>query len=410
MRNNAHPTHSIFPLLWVMLFDHTSLNIVFPVLTLIFFDTQTSLFAPDTSHAVRSMWYGLCISIPHLVNIVMTPLLSALSDEFGRKKILLIGTLGAFLFAITSAIGIVMSLLSLLFLGLIIRGAFSRTNPIAQAVIGDISELNHKVRNMGYLQTAISLGAFIGPIIGGFFANQFFFSQLNFSMPFWIAAIFAAVSCLLTWFIFQETLQVKRETAPWSAFNFRVIKHVFSNPQVLKISAVLLLSQISWSFYYQFIPPTLKTLLNFDAHQLGFFVGFIALWLALATGFGIRFLEQFFSVRQILFLSMYLVLLGSVMSVLFCQWHWNSSIWFAAVPTAVGDVIAFSCLTAMYSNVVEKHEQGKVMGVCLTVVAVTWALTGLLGGMLMSVSVLLPLMVAPVGILVGILMLHGGRL
>jgi MFS family permease len=91
----AQKKFSLYPLLWVMLFDHTSLNITFPVLTLIFFDAQSSLFAADSSHSVRSMWYGLAVAVPHLVNIVVTPLLSALSDEYGRKKILFVGTLGA---------------------------------------------------------------------------------------------------------------------------------------------------------------------------------------------------------------------------------------------------------------------------------------------------------------------------
>jgi DHA1 family tetracycline resistance protein-like MFS transporter len=403
-------SNSIWPLLWVMLFDHTSLNITFPVLTLLFFDAQSSLFAADTSHAVRSMWYGLCVAVPHIVNIVMSPILSALSDEFGRKKILLLGTLGAFLFAMTAAFGIVSGLLSLLFLGLIIRGAFSRTNPIAQAVVGDISTREQKVRNMGYVQAAISIGAFIGPVIGGYLASPIHFAQLNFSLPFFIAAIFAGVSCVLTVVIFDETLAVKRSNTTWNYFNYQTVKNVVTNPGVLRISAILLLSQISWSLYYQFIPPILKTALGFDAKALGIFVGLIAFWLALATTFGIKLLDKRFSLRQILFLSLYLVLFGLLLSVVFCFWHVSQKslflIWLAAVPTAIGDVIAYSCLITFYSNVVQKEEQGKVMGVCFIIIGLIWSSAGMLGGFLMSIYELLPLLVAPVGIVLAIALLH----
>src|SRR3990167_7737122 len=306
---NQSKSHSIFPLLWVMLFDHTSLNITFPVLTLLFFDVQSSLFAPETSHAVRSMWYGLCVAVPHIMNVVMTPILSGLSDEFGRKRLLMIGTLGAFLFAITAAFGVLYGMLGLVFLGRIIQGAFSRTNPIGQAIIGDISSKEKKVLHMGYLQTAISIGAFIGPIMGGYIANRFLFSTLNFSLPYFLAAFFAAISCLLTVFFFKETLTEKRVRARWSEFNFQSI----------------------------------KTVLNFNAHQLGLFVGLIALWLALATSLGIRFLQRFFTSHQILVLSIYLVLAGSLLTFLFCFLHltgnWTALIWIAAIPTAVGDVI-----------------------------------------------------------------------
>ncbi|MDR3490486.1 MAG: MFS transporter [Gammaproteobacteria bacterium] len=409
MQIKSNKSASIFPLLWVMLFDHTSLNIAFPILTLLFFDVQSHLFAPGTSHAVRSMWYGVCAAIPHVVNLVMTPLLSALSDEYGRKKILLVGTLGALLFALTAALGVVFGLLSLLLLGRFIQGAFSRTNPIAQAVIGDISTRENKIRNMGYLQLSISLGAFIGPIIGGYFANQFYFSTLNFSLPYFIATLFAGISCLLTLFFFDETHTVRSKPTLNYFFNLAALKKVFFQPQVLRISAMLLLSQISWSMYYQFIPPILKTALGFKAHALGIFVGLEALWLALATGFGIKFLQNFFDLKKMLMLSLYLVLAGLVLSVLFCLLPakgYSLLIWLAAIPTAVGDVIAYSCLTTLYSDGVLKEEQGKVMGICFIVVALIWSLTALLGGVIMSFNVLMPLILAPVGIVISIILLH----
>lgn len=393
-----------------MFFDHMSLNITFPILTLLFFDAQSSFFSANASHAVRSLWYGLCVAVPHIVNIFATPLLSALSDEFGRKRILLIGTLGAFLFAITAGLGILWGMLSLLFLGRIIQGAFSRTTPIAQAVIGDLVPREKKVLYMGYLQTAISLGAFLGPIIGGYFAKEWFFASLNFSLPYFIAAFFAGLSCILTFIFFHETLIVKRHIKPWSEFNAATIKKVLANPNVLKISSILLLSQISWSIYYQFIPPILKTELGFTAHQLGLFVGIIAFWLAVATGVGIRILDYFFSMKQMLFFSLYLVLIGLTLTFLFCYWHTPGHttlfIWLAAIPTAVGDVIAFSCITTLYSDAVDPQEQGKVMGVCFIVVALIWAFTGVIGGFLMSLYELLPLLVAPLGILLSIFLLH----
>jgi MFS family permease len=401
---------SIFPLLWIMFFDVTCLTITFPILTLLFFDNQSRLFSPDTSHAVRSLWYGLCVAVPNIVNIITVPILSTLSDVYGRKKILAIGTFGALLFAITAALGIVWGCLSLLFLGRFIQGAFSRTNPIAQAVIGDISAKEKKVLYMGYLQTAISVGAFAGPVMGGYFANQYFFSQLNYSLPYFLAAIFAFISFLLTLFTFEETLSEKTTGLLKQHLTFKRIKTIFSHPPVWRISLILLLSQISWSTYYQFIPPVLKTVLHFDAHALGIFVGLIAFWLALATSVGIKILERYFTLNTILVLSLYLVLIGTLLSYLFCflqlQGKWSALIWVAAIPTAVGDVVAYSCLTAMYSNVVEKNEQGKVMGICFTVVAIIWSLTAVIGGMLMSIQSLLPLLVAPLGILFAIGLIH----
>jgi len=396
---------SLFPLLWIMFFDHTCLNITFPILTLLFFDTQSSLFSAETDMATRSMWYGLCVAIPHFVNMIAAPILSTLSDTVGRKKILLLSTLGAFLFAAIAGAGVLGGFISLLFLGRIIQGVFSRTNPIAQAVIGDISSPANKVLSMGYLQTAISLGAFLGPVMGGYFANRFFFSHFNFSLPYFIAMIFGLISFILTLIFFKETLRGKSH-ADFEGLQLKRIQTLFLNKKVRQISLLLLLVQISWSLYYQFIPPLIKTELQFTSHQLGLFVGLVALWLALATSFGIRVLYRFFSPSQMLLGSLYVVLIGIVLSALFCFLPLKGPfIWFASIPTAVGDAIAFSCLTALYSNAVNEKDQGKVMGVCFVVIALVWSLTGLIGGFLMRFYPLLPLIIAPIGALLAIVVL-----
>jgi len=391
-----------------MLFDHTSLNITFPVLTFIFFDTQTHLFTPDVSSATRSMWYGLCIAIPHVVNMVMTPILSALSDMLGRKKLLLFSIAGAFVFAIIAGSGVCLGMISLLLLGRIIQGAFSRTNPIAQAVIADISNTQDKVRNMGYLQVAISLGAFIGPLLGGYFANRYFFQTLNYSLPYWIAAGFAAISFLLTCIYFKETLTTFPTAQKISQLNWPLLKKLFCSRDILWVSLVLMFSQVSWSLYYQFMPPLLKMLFHFDTHALGIFVGLIALWLALASAFAIKFLQRYCSLQQMLSVSLYLILLGLLVTIaaILLANKANACIWFAAIPTAVGDVIAYSCLVTLYSDRVPQAHQGKVMGICFVIVGLIWSSTAILGGMLLSLNPLWPVLISPIGMMICIVLMH----
>lgn len=398
---------SIFPLLWIMLFDHTALNMTFPVLTLLFFDAQSNLFSPGTDAATRSLWYGLCVAIPHILNMIFTPILSILSDELGRKKILSVATFGAFLFALTAGFGVMLGLLSLVLLGRIIQGAFSRTNPIAQAIVGDVS-YSHKIISMGYLQTAISLGAFIGPILGGYFASKFFFQTINFSAPFFIAAFCGAISFILTLTIFQETLRIEHNRLIKKSFPLQGIKKVLKMPEVLRLSIILFLLQCSWSLYYQFIPPIIKTQLHFNAHHLGLFVGLIALWLGLATTFGIKWLQRFFSLDRMLLFSIYLVLVGSCFTLagLYFKDNFPLLIWIASIPLSVGDVIAYATLTVLYSDNVSKPEQGKVMAICFSVVALVWSFTAMLGGLLMGWITISPLVITPIPVLIAILLLH----
>lgn len=405
---------SYISLLGIMLFDHTSLNIIFPVLTLLFFDAQSRLFPAGTPEAVRSHWYGLCIAVPYAANLLCSPLLGMLSDRYGRKNILLVASLGALIFALTAAVSVLTGSLTLLFFACIVRGMFSRTNPVAQAVVGDLdlSDSTDKRRNlkmlyMGWLQTAISLGAFVGPVLGGNLAAKIAFDRFNFSLPFFVAAVFAGIAFFLTLCSFQETLQMRQPFSLLQVLRRPSIKTLFATPHIAAVSWVLLLSQISWSLYYQYIPPTLKVVLHAGAGQIGYFVGLIAFWLALATVVGIRILSEFFDAAGILIVSLWLVFVGTLMTVLYFilpfSPHWQWLLWLAAIPVAAGDVIAFSCLSTLYSDAVEKTAQGRIMGVCFVVIAFVWMLSGLIGGRLFAIHNLLPLAVAPVGAFLAVL-------
>jgi MFS transporter, DHA1 family, tetracycline resistance protein len=396
--NEAIKSNPLFRLYTIMLFDHTSLNITFPVLTFIFFDIHSRLFEPATSQAIRSMWYGICVAIPHIVILFAAPLLSCLSDSYGRKPLLAMGMLGAFVFAVSAGMGILWGSLFLLLAGRIVQGLFARTNPIAQAVVGDVTLGKGKVVAMAYLQLAISIGACIGPIIGGYFARRFYFQELNYALPYFIASVIAFIGFLATLILFKETLT---HTQSRQRLNWSSIKKVMSQPGVARISILLLLCQLSWSTYYQFMPPILKGLFHFDSIHLGLFVGLIALWLALATAFGVRILIKKLKVQHVITLSIYMVLVGLLLTLAACYIPsiGRYLIWFAAIPTAVGDVVAYTCITAIYSNFVSHDEQGKVMGLCFVIVSATWAFTALVGGWLVGFSLLAPVYIAPVGII-----------
>ena len=391
----------------IIILDQIYLTIATPILTLIFFDTQSRLFTEDTSFATRSMWYGLCVALPNMINLFFAPCLSALSDEFGRRKIMLLEIFSAFLFTLFVGLGIYLGTLGFVFLGIIIKGAFARINPTALAMIGDTVPKDKKIHFMTYLQCAISIGAFAGPILSGYVANRFFFAELNFSLPFFIGSFLALTNLILTFLLIGETLK-KSTHQSFAHFNWPAIKRIITHKDVLRISLILLLIQISWSTYYQFTPPLLKIWYGFNPHELGWFTGMIAFWLAIATSIGFYILRRLLTSHQLLLLSVYLVILGLLMTVSACLLLPSQSIWvwIGAIPIASGDVLAYSSLTALYSNAVSHEEQGKVIGIGFIIVGSAWAATGFLGGMLMGLSPLLPLIIAPLSAIIALCLMH----
>lgn len=402
---------TILSLLGLVFIDQLYLSLTTPLLTLIFFDPSSRLFGPETTLATRSLWFGLCVAMPNAINMFFAPILSMLSDELGRRKIFAIEIFSAFLFSFAVGAGIYLAKLPLIFLGFMVKGAFARTNPTALTIIGDTAPPNKKLVFMGYLQLAISIGAAIGPILGGLIASRYFFSSLNYSFAFFMAAALALLNTFLSCRFLPETLR----KAPSNNYlpSWKSIRNVMMHPKVLKISITLLLIQLSWSMYYQFMPPILKTNYSFNNHQLGLFIGMIAVWLAIATSVGVRWLDHFFEMRKILFISMFLVLFGLLITLLASTQllpvsvHW---IWIGAIPIAAGDVISYSCLTSLYSDAVAHEDQGKVMGISFIIVALAWTITGISGGYLMSLNAVMPLLVAPLGILTALFYTTGHRL
>lgn len=396
-------TKTVNRLLGIITLDQIYIEFALPIVTLIFFDPTSRILPTDTDYATRSMWFGICISTPYLINLFFAPLLSMLSDEFGRRKFLLFEISSAFLYMLLAGLGIFMGSLWLLLIGFVIRGAFSRTNTTALAIIGDTCTKNRKLTYMARLQMAISLGACLGPIIAGFFANRFYFDFFNFSLPFFIAACLACINMVLTYFLIDETLQRSTSqvsTVKTSRFNanWDSIKYVVTHRDILKISLLLLFFQISWSTYYQFMGPLLKTVYQFSPDHLSLFISMIGAWLLLAAGPLFKLLHGKYSTLQLLNGSACIEVAGIGMAIL-VYFHFLPEIflWVSAIPVAIGDMLAYICLTTLYSNAVPDHMQGKVMGINFLIVGLIWGGSGLIGGFLIAQSPILPILLAPLG-------------
>ncbi|MCK4869876.1 MAG: MFS transporter [Gammaproteobacteria bacterium] len=395
---------SFTTILWLTFFDQISITIGFPVLTFLCFDKRSWLFSSVASHTARSLWYGLYSAAPHIVMLFSVVIMGVLADRFGRKPILVVGALGALFLAVASLISVFAGSVTLMLVGMLIGGSFARTEATAMAAISDISQPHKRIVNIGFLQLAISLGALVGPLVGGYFAYGFWFSKLNFALPFCFAAIAASITVWITVFYFNETYiqkhKQKKLTISW---------RVLLTRDIGKLALVLVLIQFAWRIYYQFMPPILKIIWHFSVFKVGLFLAVVALFLCLASAFVIRWLNHYFSATQILRYAIIAIACGIVMTILGLE---TSNVllakillWLAIGPVAMGDVVAFCAITSLFSQSIPRMHQGKIMSIDLMLVSLVWALVGLLGGGLMAINVRLPIEFSIVPILLALVVL-----
>jgi MFS family permease len=387
--------------LWLTMFCNTfSYTMIFPALTFAIYDAHSSLFAPDVSLSHRAWIYGLCMGFMHVGGIVATPIMTLLTDLMGRKKLLALATAGNLIFALLTIAGLWRGDITYVLYGSLLTGLFSRADPIAQAIVGDTTIQANKIKIMGLLQFVISLGALIGPITGGWLTHASTTDIFaNFYLPFIAATLFALIAAMSALGFLPETLSMNTKTN-WSKQRIKNILLPLWNKQVIKTSLILLFSQITWSFYYQFMPPVLKQSFNYSASLVGAFLSVIALWLAIAALVGSDIVQRQRNKRRLIRYLALGLFIGAVLNTQALFEHSQYLLWLSALPIASCDVLLYCIITALYSEAVPSTSQGAVMGLCFIVIAIVWSFTGIFGGMLGASHHELPLIVAPIGSLV----------
>lgn len=386
------PKNRLLPIFSITLLNEIAINVGVPVLTFLCFDVNSSLFASSANNTVRSFWFGLLSALPNCIALIVSPLLTFISDFFGRKLALLIGAASAFLFCLLTVSGIFYGFIALVLAGSIVAGFCSRILPIALAVVGDVSKPERKIIDMGYLQFFVSAGASIGPVLGGYFAQRFFFKELNFSMPYLIGMMAAIVTIIFSFKYFNESCNgIERKKIDWK----RLL-----NPKVIKISIILIFTQISWRIYYLFVPPILKIRFNCTVTTIGLFLGFMALCLAFASILGVRWMNNYLSPAKIIKSLCFVEFCGLLLAIIGSIFYLKILLWISAMLVPISDVIIFCVLAALYSEGVSEHDQGKIMGWCLMITSAVWSCTGFIGGLLAGININLPIICAPLSLIV----------
>ncbi|MEM7290255.1 MAG: MFS transporter [Pseudomonadota bacterium] len=178
--------NSLSPSLWIVLatimINMMGVGMMWPILpTLV-----DELTVGDISYTAAV--YGATAVVFSLMQFLCAPVMGALSDRFGRRKVMLIALMGlgfdTLLLAFAPSIAWV-------FIGRALGGVFGATYSIASAYITDSMKQEDRAAGFGMLGAAFGIGFIIGPLVGGFFG------AIDIRMPFYFAAALSLTNCLL---------------------------------------------------------------------------------------------------------------------------------------------------------------------------------------------------------------------
>ena len=188
----------------------------------------------DTARA--ALVYGVFGTAWSLMQFLFAPLLGAISDRFGRRKVILISCFGLGLDYIVMALA---PGVGWLFVGRIISGICASNFSTAGAYIADVSPPEKRAQAFGLIGAAFGVGFVLGPALGGVLGD------ISPRLPFWGAAALALINASYGLFVLPESLpRERRDVFSWKKANpVGSLTLLRSHPDLLGFAGINLLFQ-----------------------------------------------------------------------------------------------------------------------------------------------------------------------
>jgi len=378
--------------------NFTGLTLAIPIFTPLCLDLTGGIIPVGTSMPVRTTILGLLLGIFPLCQFFTSPLLGALSDRWGRKKILLLAIAGSCLGYFIMAAGILLESLPLAFLSRIITGGFSGSLAVTQSAIADLSDEKTRPKNFGLLGAAFGLSLFIGPALGGFLSDPKVYAGFNFATPFWLAALLTLVNFLQVAWQFSETLPPERRRQV--DFHLLVgpinIARAFTTPAYRRMFLVVLALSFGFNFFTQFFQVYLIDKFSITRSQLGIVLSYMGIWSILTQALLVRPVSKRFSSRQILPVT--LLLLAAIFpAMLMVEQFWLLFPVLIFIPIFNG--LSNPNLTALVCGLTGAKNQGEILGINQSVMAMAQFVPPLIGGYIVGHNFTLPMWITSASIL-----------
>lgn len=361
--------------------DAVGLGIMFPILTPLILNAKLSILDPATSVNSRNLLYGITLSAFPLGLFFSAPILGDLSDSLGRRKILIFAIIGVAISYAASAVAVWQSSIGFLIFSRFFAGLVSGSQPIAQAAIMDISPPEKKAKNLSWIFFFCSSGFFIGPLLGGWLSDSTLSPYFNLTTPLWAAVALCFLCGIGLIFGFKETVLEKRAITLQPLRGFKVIGETMTNKHINLLLVSVLLTQLSWSCFFQIIPAYLTEHLAFSPQQIAHYVSIISIGFAVAFCGAIDWLGKRFAplkvARAAILFSFFCLLAANLLPS-------NWLMWSIAAPLGFASACTYTLSLTIASNRVDPAYQGWLMGAAMGMISIAWFLTPMIGGILMN--------------------------
>ena len=383
---------AIFTLYLIYTLDLIGLVFVYVVIPPLILSTDSLMVNPNLPISTRNLITGLLIATYPFTQFFAAPILGDLSDRMGRRKILLISSIGTAVTFGLSGVSIGLNSLPLLFISRFLTSIFAGNLTVAQACVGESIPVKQRGQYMAVFSLVGGIGWTIGPFIAAFLSDHTLLSLFNFSTPFWFLGLIFLIGSFLLLALPKDPIKKGKQKLDLHKVAFNLIQP-FKIPNVTKPFIASIVTIFGWMMYQGYLSPYLIEKYQFNEKWEGYaYVASSFAWLIgglVAT----RWILKHFSPIK----SATLPLLISGLGIFLYLFAYHSSwIWWLLSIANPMQAIALACFFGLFAVVVPGKHQGKIFGAWNAGFALACALGPALSGWLINYNINLPFLVASI--------------
>jgi|HubBroStandDraft_6_1064221.scaffolds.fasta_scaffold11068_3 MFS family permease len=374
----------LLPVYLVVFVGFVGYSTMITVFTPMFLQGHGHLIPPDTATGEKTILLGLVLCMYPLGQFLSAPPIGALSDKYGRRRVLLISlVLSIFCYGLIAG-AIAMENFLLLIVALGAAGLSEGNIVIAQSAVSDVSNATNRGRLFGYVYMSASLAYVVGPLVGGKLASRTIVPWFSYATPFWAMLVPLTATLVAVALFFRETRQSSTTTGIDFAAAFSNISAVFRPTR----TRILYLANFAFYLgifgFFRCYPMYLVDEFHLDVSKVSEFIA----WVSVPTIIGSLWLAGVimakFPVATVAVWSGVLTALAMILIVIPSS---PAALWITLFLTGLPLSVCMAACATLLSMSVSSEEQGSALGNNQALQVFAESVSGLVGGLIAALLV-----------------------